>query len=570
MRRRSVPSIRPTATALNNLASLYNVTGAYATAEPLYQRALAIYEKALGPKHPGTARALNDLALLYRDTGAYAKAEPLYQRALAIYEEALDPEHPYTAALLHSLALLYRATGAYAKAEPLFERAQGIDEINTARFLLSGDETRKRAYLQQRLGKSYANASFSLAVADPRARVLGLTAVLQYKGRVLDATAGSVALLRRSVDPRDQALFDELAAVAQQLSTLTFRGPGNLSAQAYRERLDVLAREQERLEGELSTRSAAFRQAVTPVTLEGVRQGLPADAVLVEWFRFRPFDPRAKDEKTKWGAPRYVAYVLPREGEPAAIDLGAAQDIDKLVSDFRVALSDPASTSYKELAQDLFGKLIEPLGSSLSGVNRLLLAPDGALNLVPFAALTNEHGEYIAQRFEIAYLTSGRDLLSLASPAPARGNPVVMADPAYGPSSSGPPRDLSLYRSSDLDRSGLEFTPLTGHRRRGRSTARAAQARCTGGAHRGKCHRGEAQGAARSAHPACGHPRVLPERPAGGSRGPAASQLRRRDTVPAARREPAAALGACPGRGQRAALRRARRRHSHRGRSRAA
>jgi len=121
--------------------------------------------------------------------------------------------------------------------------------------------------------------------------------VLQYKGRVLDAAATSVALLRRSVNPKDLGLFDELAAVAQQLSTLTFRGPGNLSAQAYRDRLDTLAGEQERLEGKLSARSAAFRQAVVPVTLDGVRQALPADAVLIEWFRYQPFDPRAKGEE---------------------------------------------------------------------------------------------------------------------------------------------------------------------------------------------------------------------------------------------------------------------------------
>ncbi|MGY4356328.1 hypothetical protein ACVWZR_005387 [Bradyrhizobium sp. i1.3.1] len=362
--------------------------------------------------------------------------------------------------MLNNLAGLNEVVGAYANAEPLFERARGISEINTVRFLLSGDETRKRAYLQQRRGDAYVDASFSVMVADPRAKALGLTAVLQYKGRVLDAMADSVALLRRSVDPKDLALFDELAAVAQQLSTLTFRGPGNLSVSAYRERLDTLAREQERLEGEISARSTAFRQAVAPITLEGVRQRLPADAALVEWFRFHPCDPKMKDEKTQWGAPRYVAYVLRREGDLSAIDLGAAQDIDKLVSDFRVALSDPARSSYKEVAQKLFGKLINPLQSSLSGINRLFQSPDGALNLLPFAALMDEHGEYVAQRFELTYLTSGRDLLSLATPATTRGSPVVMADPDYGQSTSGPPRDIGLYRSSDLDRSGLVFTPL--------------------------------------------------------------------------------------------------------------
>ena len=197
-----------------------------------------------------------------------------------------------------------------------------------------------------------------------------------------------------------------------------------------------------------------FPQAVAPVTLEGVRHGLPADTALVEWFRYQQFDPKARDENTRWGASRYVAYVLRREGEPAAISLGAAQDIDKLVADFRAALSDPARTSCKEVAQEPFGKLIKPLGSSLSGINRLLLSPDGELNLVPFAALMDDHGEYVAQCFEL-YLTSGRDLLSLATPAPPRGSPVVMADPAYGQSTSGPPLNIGSYRSSDLDRSGL-------------------------------------------------------------------------------------------------------------------
>jgi hypothetical protein len=51
-------------------------------------------------------------------------------------------------------------------------------------------------------------------------------------------------------------------------------------------------------------------------------------------------------------------------------------------------------------------------------------------------------------------------LLSLVAPAPARGSPVVMADPVFGQSARGRPR--ADYRSSDLDRTGLVFTPLAG------------------------------------------------------------------------------------------------------------
>ena len=71
--------------------------GDYAGAEPLYRRALAINEKALGPDHLDVARSLNNLAGLLKAKGNYAAAEPLYRRALAIAEKALGPDHPNVA-----------------------------------------------------------------------------------------------------------------------------------------------------------------------------------------------------------------------------------------------------------------------------------------------------------------------------------------------------------------------------------------------------------------------------------------------------------------------------------------
>ena len=55
---------------------------------------LQIREKALGPDHPDVATSLNNLAVLYQAQGRYGEAEPLYQRALAIREKALGPGPP--------------------------------------------------------------------------------------------------------------------------------------------------------------------------------------------------------------------------------------------------------------------------------------------------------------------------------------------------------------------------------------------------------------------------------------------------------------------------------------------
>jgi tetratricopeptide (TPR) repeat protein len=71
------------ASALNNLAGLYSGQGRQADAEPLYKRALAIRERALGPDHPDVAQSLNHLADLYSAQGRHAEAEPLYKRAQA-------------------------------------------------------------------------------------------------------------------------------------------------------------------------------------------------------------------------------------------------------------------------------------------------------------------------------------------------------------------------------------------------------------------------------------------------------------------------------------------------------
>jgi tetratricopeptide (TPR) repeat protein len=113
---------------LNNLALLYRAQGHYGKAEPLYQQALMIREKALGPEHPDVATSLNNLAELHVSQCQYDKAESLYQRALMIREKAFGLDHPAVAISLNNLAALYHTVSQYGKAEPLYQRALMIRE----------------------------------------------------------------------------------------------------------------------------------------------------------------------------------------------------------------------------------------------------------------------------------------------------------------------------------------------------------------------------------------------------------------------------------------------------------
>jgi hypothetical protein len=73
----------------NWTASSLRDQGGLDAARPVFERALAISEKVLGPEHPHTAVSLNDLAFSLRDQGDLAGARPLFERALAIHEKVL-------------------------------------------------------------------------------------------------------------------------------------------------------------------------------------------------------------------------------------------------------------------------------------------------------------------------------------------------------------------------------------------------------------------------------------------------------------------------------------------------
>jgi CHAT domain-containing protein len=231
----------------------------------------------------------------------------------------------------------------------------------------------------------------------------------------------------------------------------------------YRELVDKLKSDAEALEGQLSQRSAEFRTQTETVTVERVQGTIPADAALIEWFRYRPFDPKAKLQEQRWGTARYVAYVLKREGQLVAVDLGEAAAIERTLSDLLVALHDPDSTLASELARELDRQLMQPLRPHLGEAREILLSPDGMLNLLPFGALVDEQQHYLTERWQITYLTSGRDLLRLSSAVPSRQAPIIIADPDFGLVDKASVASVSGNRRSNGMAAGtMKFDPLPG------------------------------------------------------------------------------------------------------------
>jgi Flp pilus assembly protein TadD len=72
-----------------------------------------------GHEHPDVATPLNNLAFLYRLQGRYTEAEPLYKRALEIFEKVLGSDHPNTEVVRYNLKIVHEKNSTKAKSDKI-------------------------------------------------------------------------------------------------------------------------------------------------------------------------------------------------------------------------------------------------------------------------------------------------------------------------------------------------------------------------------------------------------------------------------------------------------------------
>ena len=480
-----------TAASLNNLAVLYWAMGEYAKAEPLYQEALQIWQKVLGPEHPATAKSLNNLGLVYQAMGEYAKAEPLLQEALRIRQKVLGPEHPETAESLNNLAMLYYATGEYGRAEPFYREALRIlqavlgpehpgtatsrDNLAFCEFDLGRIEEATAVARQAAAAElTMLSKIFSFTSEQQRLAYLDIfhpyrlfpflkgteadfaAAILRYKGVVLDSIIEDRLLAEATDGSEDQKLAEQLNLDKRQLGQLLLQPAENLSDKT-NQRINALEGEVEKIESLFAQHVAGLGQArrALGVSLEQVQQTIPDDGALIEYLRYAGYLGKGKWE---W---RYGAIVLFSKGAPLWIPLGKLNEIEHLARRYGSLVR--GSSQEDELSanlQALFEALWAPIGRALpSQTKRVIISPDVELNFISFATLLTKDKQFLAEKYDVQYVASGRDLLRELKPSTAR-EVVLFANPDFGLSST------TMLAKADNDSSGAGSKLIRGTEKR--------------------------------------------------------------------------------------------------------
>ncbi len=427
--------------ALNNLGALYLELGEPEKAKPILQRALNAGEKTLGQRSRSFVVSLSNLAGTWLLERQYEQAKVMLERALEAGKQTLSADHPDIALILRRLSSLHLQQGEVEKAIQAFNSSLETDERNLARNLMIGSERQKLSYLAT-FAKDHGTAislHARFAPTNVEAARMGLTALLRAKGRCLEEVGAMIEHLRRRASKEDMEQFERLKTVRTRYAGLAFGLLNARAAKVSADQLRKLEEEMERLENDLSLRSVEFRAQLQKTTLDAVQHALPGDSALVEFVVYTPLNAMFKEE----GTPRYLAYVLRAKGEPQWVDLGEAKLIDASVNGLRGALQNTGRVDYRQLSRKLDNVVMQPVRKLLGETSHIFISPDGALNLIPFAALVDENGRYLVNRYSFTHLTSGRDLLRLQVKQQNGSDVTVFADPAFDEASS---QDLAAER----------------------------------------------------------------------------------------------------------------------------
>jgi len=473
------PIKRNIAYSLSRMGMILSRQGDYREAEHYYQRMLDIRKEIYGADHPEYADALRSLGLNYTNQERYEEAGQKLNQALAILKEHYDSTNIDIGRVLWNLAYynsrlnhLDAADSQYQAAYEIYEKTYGSQHIDCADLMeehsiclrMAGayEEALNKscaAYLNkfqklqdniiilsERNALDYAQTiresvnnylSAWMDVGQPSTENIG-DIILVSKGLVFDEIMNRNRSLIDEGNDEIGSRVDSLKNTKLLLSHFSVTGPKKLELERYRSIMDSLQVIADKQETELARISSSFRKRLEAANIDAKKiiENMPDNAVLVEYLRYEYRHPQ-QDELE----PRYIVSVLKGDGTSAIIDLGQATNIDSWISQYRQHLIEIATNgrppsiidanNYRRLSRELYNKVWKPVEQYLSDDNLVLVAADGGLNMVSFAGLMNEAGEYVIENHTVHYLSSGRDIVRFREDfQPARGL-FALGDPDY-------------------------------------------------------------------------------------------------------------------------------------------
>jgi CHAT domain-containing protein len=388
------------------------------------------------------ADAMFELATLYRDDGDLATADARATQGLIASQQVGD--RYYVPRNLTMLADLKARRGQFPEASALYQEAEDVIEG----MLISVDQTYWFSSAAAAMSQTYLEHFELITKTGDTA---GAFTVLE---RVRGRTLAAVLKGRKGLPAAEST---QAATLEGDVSGLQVRLMQTTSAAEREQLLDDISEYEQRLGLAWTAEdSRNQRLPLQPTALTKVQGDLHPDEALLEYVL---------DEPTSF------CISVTRQGARVQTLPMGRKELENLVQQFDDEVrAEGAGTA---ISKRLFQVLLAPIPEA-NTATRLIIAPDGILNLLPFEALQDNQGEYLLKSRVISYVPSGTilDVLREAGKNERAPRPFLgVADVAYenqgGAGRMMPPPDTIRGRvlRGMADLSGMRLHDLPGTRK---------------------------------------------------------------------------------------------------------
>jgi CHAT domain-containing protein/tetratricopeptide (TPR) repeat protein len=417
------------------------------------------------------AKSLREKLSLVAFQNKTVEMKSIYRELEALVKKSLGEEHPDMADLYNFKAMLNAKTEHYTDALKYLYKEFTILENLIKNALPIANEKQKLEFIQ-----SFSNCyETSLSMihqyfpSNPKFIRLGLRMTLRHKGAALDAQSRVKESLKNQMNQKVQKEWDQAMSLQAQLSHLKLNKPPQMPLADYMKSISSLKAQLKKIEKHLSEKSSLAKTEFQKrdINTKAVAEKIPDNSALVEFIKINDFD----FDNSRLGEKRYIAFVLKRNGNISLVDLGLTDSLENQVKEtlriirtskinpLKIDTEESDSIGYSKAAlKRLYQKLFAPLESALVGINNVIISPDGYINQAPFAALIDNGGRPLIEKFTFALLSSGRELIKPdETEFPYKSELLLVANPNYDREASASLANDIAIRSRIFN---LEFEPL--------------------------------------------------------------------------------------------------------------
>ncbi len=399
------------ASALNNLAGIYKEQGKLKVALNVYTKVLDMDKVIYGQNNQRYATSLNNVALLYLQLGNLSLAGKLLQQAKEIRREALGDFHPLYIKTLNDLGIYYLIAKDSISAMDEFNLALKAEIKHMADiFPVLTDNQRKLYFDQSRANiERFCSMAFTEKYINTQYAKDALNHFINTKGILFYASEKMRRLVQSSGDKQVIRTYDEWRDKKYKLAQAYLLTESERRLQGIS--IEALEEESTQLEKQLSLKFKVFsdQESSEYHNWQEISNVLPDSTVTLDIIQYRNYTVSIKDEQIAQGfedKSNYAAFIIGPDSLLIPVTWPKDTDFDRGFTQYRNSLK----FAVKDRAS--YKVFWEPVDKHLGNVNKVYLANDGIYHkLNPGVFFNTGKNLYVADEYDIIYITSGKDLL---------------------------------------------------------------------------------------------------------------------------------------------------------------